>query len=280
MSSQAGPVPDIFDRKARALRRGRVSGGGFIAETMARDLIERLDDVKRDFTTALIVGAEPVLIEAAAARGIATTICDPAPRRATAAMDEDRIDFAPASFDLILATGTLDTVTDLPGALILMRRTLRPDGLLLANFAAAPSLISLRRAVAVADAALNRAIARFHPQIDVRSAGDLLTRAGFALPVADVDTLTVAYASIDRLLADLRDASATNMLSTRRPVSRQWLAAVSSAFSALAGPDGKTIETLSYITLTGWAPSPDQPKPAARGSGKTSLASVLNKRLD
>lgn len=275
-----GNVPDIFDRNARRLRRGRVLGSGFFADMLARDLLERLDSVKRDFRDALIVGAVPMLIEATRSKNINVTACDPSPHRAEWAVDEDRIDGVPESFDLILACGTLDSVADLPGALIQMRRLLRPDGLLLANFAGAPTLTTLRQCVAQADAEAGQAVARFHPQIDVRSAGDLLTRAGFALPVADLDTVEIAYASLGQLLTDLREAAATNVLKTRHPVTRQWLADCDSAFSSRADFDGKTHETISYITLTGWAPAPDQPKPARRGSGKTSLAAILNKRLD
>jgi SAM-dependent methyltransferase len=260
-------VPEIFDRKARYLRRTRLTGTGFFAETMARDLFERLDIVQRTFAKALVIGRAPLLVEGLAARGIAAQVYKG---------DEDRLDSGDAPFDLIVSSGTLDTVADLPGALLLMRRALRPDGLLLANFAGAPSLPALRAAIAVADA--DYAVARLHPQVDVRSAGDLLVRAGFALPVADLDTVDVAYSNLGRLLTDLREAAATNALAERYPVSRGWLAAVDNAFAAQAGNDGRTRETLSYITLTGWAPSPDQPKPARRGSGQASLSDALRRR--
>jgi NADH dehydrogenase [ubiquinone] 1 alpha subcomplex assembly factor 5 len=249
MTEPPTDVPEIFDRAARRLRRGRVSGSGFFAEHMAEDLLDRLDDVKRTFKAALIVGAVPTLIEGLAARGIKATICDPSPRRATWATDEDNLVHP-------------------------------PECLFFANFTGAPTLVSLRQAIASADAEAGTAVARLHPQIDVRSAGDLLTRAGFALPVADIDTVDVAYTNLARLLTDLREAGATNMLKQRYPVSRAWLAAAETAFAALAGADGKTHETLSFITLTGWAPSPDQPKPARRGSGTTSLAQLLDKRFD
>lgn len=280
MTLPTAHVPEIFDRVARRMQRGRVRGGGFFADLMTSDLLDRLDDVKRQFTSALLVGAEPALVEGLVTRGINTTVCDPSPDRADWSVDEDAIIHAPAAFDLILSSGTLDTVNDLPGALVLLRRMLKPDGLLLANFAGAPSLPALRQAVAAADTASGKAIARLHPQIDVRSAGDLLTRAGFALPVADIDTIEVAYSSLARLTADLREAGATNVLKDRHPVTRAWIAEAGDAFAAQAGPDGKTRESLSFITLTAWSPSPDQPKPARRGSGRTSLAAILDKSAD
>ena len=234
--------------------------------------------VKRQFASALIVGATPLLIDGLTKRGIAHIVCDPAPARAECWVDEDRLDLGEHRFDHILASGTLDTVADLPGALILMRRMLRPDGLLLANFAAAPSLTAFRAAVETADATTGVSVARFHPQVDVRSAGDLLVRAGFALAVADLETLDVAYRSLNGLLDDLRQGACNNVLAKRHLVTRAWLSRAAKAFSAQASDDGRTHETLSYVTLTGWAPAPSQPQPARRGSGRTSLSDALRSR--
>ena len=271
MSSSAHNVPEIFDRNARQFRRNRIKGDGFFAETMTSDLLDRLDSVQRTFSNALVIGDQLRLNAELDKRGIAYTAY---------VGDEDRLAKPDAPYDLILSSGTLDTVADLPGALLLMRRALKPDGLLLANFAAAPSLTALRSAIAVADAGHSNAVARIHPQVDVRSAGDLLVRAGFALPVADLDTLDVAYSSLGRLLTDLREAAATNVLAQRYAVSHHWLTATEAAFAALASADGRTHETLSYITLTAWAPAPTQPQPARRGSGVTSLAAALRRRDD
>jgi SAM-dependent methyltransferase len=264
MSGPIKSVPEIFDRAARQQRFRRTTGHGFFAATMAGDLFERLDIVQRSFSRALVIGPAPLLVAGLTERGIGLDVYRG---------EEDRLDIGTAKVDLILSSGTLDTVADLPGALLLMRRALMPDGLFLANFAGAPSLGALRAAVAAADG--ETAIARLHPQVDVRSAGDLLVRAGFALPVADLDTLDVAYSNVGRLLTDLREGAATNVLATRYPVSRRWLATADAAFAAQGGDDGRTHETLSIITLTGWAPSPDQSKPARRGSGTTSLAAAL-----
>ena len=267
--------PEIFDRNARRIQRGRVGGGGFLNETLANDLLERLDSIKREFRRALIIGAEPLLSAGLTARSIAYDVTDPAPARAALAMEEDRLTITATTYDLVLASGTLDTVSDLPGALLLIRRALVPDGLLLANFFGAPSLPALRHAIALVDGQEGRAVARLHPQIDVRSGGDLLVRAGFALPVADVDTLDIGYVSLGRLLADLRAAAATNVLAQRLPATRGWLTRLNDAFKTQADTDGRTRETLSYITLTGWAPGPGQPEPARRGSATASLAAAL-----
>lgn len=270
--------PEIFDRNARRLRRDRVAGqpSGFFGMTLADDLLDRLDLVRRQFSHVLVLGAEPALLTGLAARGITPLVIDPAPRRAILCRDERDLGLEPGQYDLILSSGILDSVADLPGALIQLRRALRPDGLLLANFAGSPSLTALRQAIAAADADDGQAVARLHPQIDVRAAGDLLVRAGFALPVADLDTLDVAYTNLPQLIADLRAAASTNMLAQRYPVSRAWLARAAQAFAQAADPtDGRAREALSFITLTGWAPDDSQPRPARRGSATASLATAL-----
>ena len=186
---------------------------------------------------------------------------------------EDALPFADGAFDLIVSAGVLDTVNDLPGALTLARRALRPDGLFLAAFLGAGNLATLRAALRVAEG--DRPAARLHPQIDVRSAGDLLARAGFALPVADGETLEVRYRDLFRLLGDLRGMAAGNVLAERVPLRRETLARLAAAFAELADESGRTTERFEIIFLTGWAPSPDQPQPAKRGSATASLAAVL-----
>jgi SAM-dependent methyltransferase len=192
--------------------------------------------------------------------------------------DEDRLPFADNAFDLVLSVGVLDTVNDLPGALTLIRRTLKPDGLFLASFAGAGSLPRLRQAMRTADAAEGLDPSpRLHPQIDVRACGDLLGRAGFALPVVDVESVTVRFTGLGRLIEDLRGMAGTNLLAlrSRRPLGRVGLAAAIADFAAAADGDGKTAERFEIIHLSGWAPSPDQPRPAKRGSATASLADAL-----
>ena len=190
--------------------------------------------------------------------------------------DEDRLPFADASFDLVVSAGVLDQVDDLPGALTLIRRVLRPDGLFLGAFVGAGSLPALRAAWRIADG--DTPAARLHPQVDVRAAGDLLVRAGFALPVADVEPLTVRYPDLGRLIADLRGAAINNVLAARTPTTRTGISAATRHFAAAADPDGRTTERFFIVYLTGWAPDSSQPRPARRGSGTASLAAALKPR--
>jgi hypothetical protein len=156
-----------------------------------------------------------------------------------------------------------------------MRRALRPDGLFLGAFIGGGSLGAARTAFREAEA--DRPAARFHPMIDVRSAGDLLVRAGFALPVADSETINVRYPDLFRLIGDLRGMAGSNVLRGRVPLARRTIAAAANAFADRADPDGRVTERFDLIFLTGWAPSPDQPKPARRGSATASLASALGR---
>ena len=255
------PPPAIFDRTARRLRRDRIAGNPSpIDNDIAEMLAERIDAVTRPFDQALVInGGSGAVAEMLHTRSIAVDTIDHGGRFAEQAggvqSDEDRLAVAPASYDLVIAPWGFDTIDDLPGALIAARQALRPDGLFLACFPAAPSLPALRHAVSAADAATGKAAARLHPQIDVRAAGDLLVRAGFALPVADAETLQLSYPSFDRLIEDLRAAGATSVLVDRHPVTRVWLDAARGAFTALARAGGRTHETVTLLVLTGWAPT-------------------------
>lgn len=271
--------PDIFDRAARRQRRDRAAAAfgahDFLRAAMLDGILDRLESVKRDFADVLDLGCFDAAF--AAPPGARVARFDPGFAFARAAGgvqgDEDRLPFADGAFDLVVAAGTLDSVGDVPGALTLIRRTLRPDGLFLGAFVGAGSLPALRNALRVAEEA--RPVARIHPQIDVRSAGDLLVRAGFALPVADIETLTVRYAGLGRLLEDLRGMAAGNVMADRHALRRDTLAQAAAAFAGLADDDGRVSERFDIVFLTGWAPSPDQPKPARRGSATTSLAEAL-----
>lgn len=272
-------VPDIFDRAARRRRRDRAATGfaehDFLRAAMLDGIADRLSMVSRSFGDVLDLGCFDGAFTPPPGARVAR--CDAglafAGRGGGIQADEDRLPFADSSFDLIVSAGVFDSVNDLPGALTLVRRILRPDGLFLAAFSGAGSLATLR--AALRDAEVDQPAARIHPQIDVRSAGDLLVRAGFALPVADIESLVVRYGDLGRLLADLRGMAATNLLTGRSPLRRDTLARAAEAFAARAEADGRTSERFEIIFLTGWAPAPSQPKPARRGSGTASLADVL-----
>lgn len=280
-----------FDRKRRRrifARAARIAGAedapGFLTTHMAGELLERLSWVRRDFGRVLILGhASPALDARLAEMGctiISATPWGSADTGAHICCDEDFLPFTDHSFDLVIALGTLDSVNDLPGALALIRRILTPDGLLLAGFIGAGSLPRLKAAMLAADEARGRgAAAHIHPQVDVRAAGDLLQRAGFAMPVADGETLNVRYAGLPGLIRDLRAMGGSNMLSGKHlSLGKAGLVAAAERFARDADPDGKTGETFALVYLSAWAPSPDQPKPARRGSGTVSLASALGKR--
>ena len=275
--------PEIFDRALRRRRRDRAApdypAHAFLRQHMLDGIAERLEAVKRQFRDVLDLGCFDGSFTLADAR---IARCDAGLGFARTAggvqADEDRLPFADKSFDLIVSAGVLDSVNDVPGALALARRALRPDGLFLAAFVGAGSLPALRSALLAAE--VERPVARFHPQIDVRSAGDLLSRAGFALPVADTESLVVRYAGIGNLLRDLRGMAAGNLLPDTPPIARATLARAAEAFFERADPDGRTAERFEIVYLTGWAPDASQPKPARRGSATVSLIEALKPRPD
>ncbi|MCP3729349.1 methyltransferase domain-containing protein [Sphingomonas sp. MG17] len=275
--------PDIFDRARRRIRRDRAAPRftefAFIRDWMVEGIAERLDAVRRDFTDVLDLGAFDGSF--APPPGANVTRLDAgarfAARTGSVQGDEDQPHFPDASFDLVVSAGVLDSVNDLPGALALVRRALRPDGLFLGAFLGGGTLSTLRAVLLEAEA--DRPAARIHPQVDVRSAGDLLVRAGFALPVADVETLNVRYASLFDLVRDLRGMGAASLLPGTPPLARDTVARAAAAFASRADAEGRTTERFDAIFVTGWAPDPSQPQPARRGSATTSLADALKPKL-
>lgn len=258
-------TPSLFDRRLRRLRRDRAvrSGGdAFLHEHAFAELLDRLQDVRRRFGRTLLLGcSDPAWPGRLGALVESVVVADPsteAARRCGGLVaDEDRLPFADGAFDLVVTIGTLDSIDDLPGALLLLRRVLRPDGLLLAALAGAGSLPRLRSAMLAADACAGGAAARLHPAIDVRIAGDLLARAGFALPVADSAGLDVSYRGLPALVADLRAHGGTNLLvrRSRTPLTRSGLAAAAGEFAAHAHA-GRTVERVEILYLSGWRPAP------------------------
>jgi SAM-dependent methyltransferase len=274
--------PEIFDRNARRQHRDRAAPiyaeHDFLRQAMLDGIAERLDAVKRSFVDILDLGCfDGAFLPPP---NSAVTRIDAGHLFAAQAggiqADEDLLPVDSESFDLVVSAGVLDSVNDVPGALTQIRRALKPDGLFLGAFVGGTSLPTMRACFFQAEA--DRPAARFHPMIDVRSAGDLLVRAGFALPVADSETLSVRYPDLFRLIGDLRGMAATNVLRGRVPLARATLASAAAEFAERADPDGRTAERFDLIFLTGWAPSPDQPKPARRGSATVSLAAALGRK--
>ncbi len=276
------PPPDIFDRACRRVRRDRAAPRfadfAFIRDWMLEGIAERLSAVRREFRDVLDLGCCDGGFVAPPGARVARL--DAGARFAALARgiqgDEDQPHFPDASFDLVMSAGVLDSVNDLPGALALARRVLRPDGLFLGAFLGGATLTTLRTVLLEAEA--DRPAARVHPQVDVRSAGDLLVRAGFALPVADLETLNVRYAGLFDLVRDLRGMGATSLLPGAPPFTRAAAARAAALFAARADAEGRTTERFDAIFVTGWAPDASQPQPARRGSATASLAQALKPR--
>ena len=278
----------VFDRRAVRLHRDRaattLASVSDVLADVAERLLDRLDDVMRDFSVALDVGGRGVVAPLLRARGIQVVSTDLSPVLAAQAQgvaaDEECLPFADASFDLVVANLSLHWVNDLPGALIQLRRVLKPDGLFLASLPALGTLAELRAALTLAEANLTGGAApRVSPFPDLRDGAALLQRAGFALPVADGDTITLLYAAPFALLRDLRAAGEGNAvrLRDRRIPSAALFPA---ALAALPTQDGRIPATLRLAMLSGWAPAASQPKPLPRGSAKISLVDALRGDAD
>lgn len=266
----------IFDPRRRRLRRALNRGEDFVGGEISEGLRERLALVTRDFRRALLIGGrDTALLADLEARGVAVDIAEPAGGSGLAA-DADQLDVAPGSYDLILWPGGLDSVNDVPGALLSARFALRPDGLLLGALVGDGSFAALRAALRDGATASGRGMAaRMHPQISLQAMSALMQASGFALPVVDVDVLTLRYRALGRLIRDLRAAALTAILAGPVPplTRREW-AATAAAFAGAAA-DGATSESLRIIHFSGWAPDPSQPRPARRGSATASLADAL-----
>ncbi len=286
----------VFDRRVVRQHRERAARGwaahDFLFAHVAEALADRLLDVRRDFPRVLDLGCHGGELSRALAgrKGIESLIaCDLAPAMAvrakaaagvpTVAGDEEWLPFAEGVFDLVVSNLSLHWVNDLPGALIQIRRTLAPDGLLLATMLGGDTLTELRRALIEAELEIAGGVSpRLSPFADARDAAGLLQRAGFALPVVDSDTLTVTYDSAFKLLADLRGMGETQAGLNRnpRPPPRALWAETARRYHGLfAGPDGRIPATFQVITLTGWAPAASQPKPLRPGSAAARLAAAL-----
>jgi SAM-dependent methyltransferase len=282
----------IFDRPAIRAHRERAArdlpAHDFLMREVADRLADRLDDMRRSFPLALELGCRgPALARAAAGRagiegwtGAAPTMAaarEAAPLAALA--EEEAIPFVEGVFDLVISSFALHWVNDLPGALLQARRCLKPDGLFLAALPGGDSLIELRAALLEAEAVISGgASPRVSPFVDLRDAAALLQRAGFALPVADVDTITVSYSDPLALMRDLRGMGETNAMAARPRgfLRRDLLLEAARIYQARHGePDGRIPATFQIVFLTGWAPDASQPRALRPGSAQARLAEAL-----
>ncbi len=261
--------PALFDMRARTLRRDRAYRSGpvlFLYERAFDDILERIADVKRRFSSALLVGVpDPFWPERLGEIAETVTVLDPGSAFASAAggrrMREDQIDLQPGSFDLVVAIGTLDSVNDLPGALLRMRLLLKPDSMLIGAMSGGETLPRLRQAMRAADTEAGVASPHVHPRVEPAALAHLLSSAGFEMPVVDVDRVRVAYRGIRQLVADLRGMGATNALNarSRKPLTRQAFSAAERAFRS-AAEDGRTTETFELLHFAAWTPQDSERK--------------------
>jgi SAM-dependent methyltransferase len=285
-----GPV--IFDRALIRRRQQRAAVLGpvtFLLDRVAGDLAERVGAVLRRFDLALDLGTPGEAVRAALLRlgsvgGIvkADTVPDLRGADTLVAADEEALPFADATFDLVVSALALQFVNDLPGVFVQVRRALKADGLFLAALLGGETLTELRRSFAAAESEVEGGVSpRVAPFADLRDLGALLQRAGFALPVTDVDRLTVRYDSAFALMGDLRRMGATNALNARRrkPLRRATLHRMAEIYARrFADTDGRIRATFEVLWLSGWAPHPGQQQPLKPGSAKARLADALGTR--
>jgi NADH dehydrogenase [ubiquinone] 1 alpha subcomplex assembly factor 5 len=286
----------VFDRRLLRQRRDRAAlhtgAAPFLFAEATERLADRLEDMARGFPRTLDLGCRDGLL-ASVLRGRGgiefLVACDLSPemaRRAAArdrpvlAADEEALPFAGHAFDLVFSSLALHWVNDLPGALLQIRRCLHPDGLFLGALLGGGTLDELRGVLMQAELDIEGgASPRISPFVDIRDAGNLLQRAGFALPVADTDTLSVAYPDALTLMHDLHRMGESNVLHERRraPMRRETLLRAAALYGERFGrADGSVPATFQIIYLTAWAPHPDQQRPLAPGSARGRLADALD----
>ncbi len=291
-----GAETALFDRRAWRAHRERaarlVQGGAravdFLHAEIADRLLDRLDVVNREFAVALDLGTrDGGLARALAARGGTRLVvaAEPAMQFLAGApgprviADPELLPFGDASFDLIASVLALHWTADLPGALVQLRRALKPDGLLLAAMLGGSTLVELRTALFEAELAEEGGVSpRVSPAIELADAAALLQRTGFALPVADSETITVTYPDMLALLRDLRGMGETNALAARRRggLRRATLARAALIYAERFGDaTGRIPASFEILFLCGWAPHPSQPQPLPRGSATARLADAL-----
>jgi SAM-dependent methyltransferase len=278
-------TPLWLAHKRRALVRP-VNGADFLMRRAAEDLADRLGAVERKFGKAAVLfcqtpAATDVLAESSKVTDIVRVEADAAFLGGGPGLVAplETMPFEVESLDLVVSLLSLQAMNDIPGMLVQIRRALRPDGLFLGAFAGAGTLFELRESLLAAETELyGGASPRVIPFTDVRDAGALLQRAGLALPVTDVETVTVRYDSLFGLLADLRGMGETSPLvdRSRRPGTRKLFARAAEIYAErFSDADGRVRASFSIVWMSGWAPDASQQKPLKPGSAKLSLKTIL-----
>jgi NADH dehydrogenase [ubiquinone] 1 alpha subcomplex assembly factor 5 len=281
--------PILFDRARLRKHRTRKASQFAAHDFLHREAAERLAD-----SLAFITHTFPVIVELGAHTGQLTALlanrpgtthyipCDLTAKHLPTSgvvIDEEFIPFADNSVDAVVSVLSLHWVNDLPGTLAQIHRILKPDGLFIAVVPGGETLRELRQIFAATESARSGGVSpRVAPFIDVRDAGALLQRAGFALPVADSDTLTITYPNLFALMADLRGAAQSNMLANQSNIFTPrgfFMDAASRYATQFSDAENQIIATAELVTLTGWKPAANQQQPARRGSGKVSLTKAL-----
>ena len=285
-------TPDLIDQPLRLQRllraaRRRVAGADFLMIRACEDLLERLMVVDRRFEAPVaLFSRTPDAASAIAASGRAsgpvrrveqhTTFLGDEP--GVIAPDPGKLDLEAQSADLVVCVNAMHAVDDVSRLLATVRHALRPDGLFMAAIPAAGTLLELRESLLAAEAESGAASPHVLPFVDIRQAGALLQQAGFALPVTDVETVTIRYDDMFALMADLRAMGETNPLldRARKPATRALFARAAAHYAArFADGDGRIRATFNTVWMSGWAPHPAQPRPLRPGSATVPLARVL-----
>lgn len=280
MASNPTSAPILFDRallRARQDRARKLGEVSFLLDRIAEDFADRLLAVMRNFADAADIWTPGELLRepiAARFKSIARIAFD---------TDSETLPLQPASLDLAVSALAFQFVNDLPGVLAQIRRALRPDGLLLAAMIGGDTLTELRQSFAAAEAECESGVSpHVAPFADLRDIGALLQRAGFALPVTDVDRVVVRYDSAFALMHDLRRMGATNALLERRrlPARRATMLRMAQIYAErFADPDGRIRATFDIVWLSGWAPHESQPKPLRPGSARASLEDAVKGKM-
>jgi len=279
MAPNPNTAPVLFDRALLRARQSRALGCGpatFLLDRATEDMAERLHAVLREFKNAADVGTSGDQVG-----NVLHERVDQLARIELPDLESEPLPFEAESLDLVVSALAFQFVNDLPGVLAQIRRALKPDGLLLAAMIGGETLTELRQSFAAAEAECEGGVSpRVAPFADLRDVGALLQRAGFALPVTDVDRVVVRYTDAFALMQDLRRMGATNILRERRrtPTRRATMLRMAQIYGErFADPDGRIRATFDVIWLSGWAPHQSQQQPLRPGSAKASLAEAVKR---